>query len=189
MVSLIFVLYTAYGYRRNPLSGTELRDRIASVLRLTAKNYISPRHFFDNYQYFFYDEPFSNLSFSKSQLEMHAACTSLLPHLPEINRMLRSYIHPGKWTEEVLHETITVIAESLRHAQEDIRGDSEPTDSRLLYNSLQSYLRLAVARGGSGPPMDVTMALLGRDVSLQRLDELAEVWAAEHRETEESQQR
>ncbi|KAL8872664.1 MAG: hypothetical protein Q9174_001740 [Haloplaca sp. 1 TL-2023] len=180
--------YQATKQYPQPLRGTKLRNRVADVLRLTAPNYISPKAFFDNHQYFFYEKPLSYLNPSKSQHAMYAAYLTLEPQLPEINRVLLSPTRPEDWTSEALHRRIERVAHSLVNKLDNPGKGIAALDPKTLYNALQSYLRLAIARGGSGPPMDVTMALLGRDVCVQRLEQTTELLTAQRLALQENEQ-
>lgn len=97
---------------------------------------------------------------------MRATCEDLWPHLNLVNAKFHEIL-PENWTNDVLGETTTAIMNTL--SQELDRSSKD------MYKIIQFYLRWGIARGGSGPSMHTTMALLGRDTSLQRLDELAAV--------------
>ncbi|KAL9006769.1 MAG: hypothetical protein Q9188_000456 [Gyalolechia gomerana] len=143
------------------LLGQELKARIAGVLRHTAKNYTTTEDFFNNYEYFFYDAPFPNMDRSG---EMHATCEDLWPKLHLVNVKFHEVL-PGNWTDAGLRETTTAIVNILSHELDK--------SSKEMYKIIQFYLRWGIARGGSGPAMHTIMALLGRGICLQRLDELA----------------
>ncbi|KAL8944736.1 MAG: hypothetical protein Q9216_000305 [Gyalolechia sp. 2 TL-2023] len=143
------------------LLGQELRTRIADVLRHTAKNYTTIEEFFNNHIYLFYNAPFPEIDHPG---EMHATCEDLWPRLQLVNVKFREVLLKN-WTDAGLKETTTAIVNTL--SRELDKSGKE------MYKIIQFYLRWAIARGGSGPPMHTTMALLGRDTCLQRLDELA----------------
>ncbi|KAL8739170.1 MAG: hypothetical protein Q9181_000199 [Wetmoreana brouardii] len=170
---------------RGHLSGDELRSLIASVLQYTAKNYTTPKAFFDNYKYLFYNEPLPYFGLNTKLIEMHATCASLWPHLRLVNSNLRQVPHE-EWTDGVINEKTQEIISEVKFALQRDCDESDRIDEKAVYKSISSYLRLAVARGGSGPPMHTTMALLGREVSLKRLEELADSLAAQFPEQPES---
>lgn len=145
----------------NHLKGQDLKSRVAGVLQHTAKNYTTFEEFFKNYQYFFYDAPLPNIDHAG---EMRATCEDLWPQLQLVNIKFREVL-PENWTIATLGETTTTAMNTLSHELDKSGKD--------MYKIIQFYLRWGIARGGSGPPMHTTMALLGRDTSLQRLDELA----------------
>lgn len=174
--------FCAQGCNRNHLNGDNLKNRIAEVLRHTAKNYTTPKDFFHNYGYFFYDEPLRNLDaedFLKGIPAGFANLSSLLhPCNPSpmrsLNRIFRS-IPAERWTdEEELKGRINYVVDGTSWQYE--------TPTKETYKATQLYLRWAITRGGSGPSLHITMRLLGRDKCLQRLDELEKL-LSDRRET------
>lgn len=95
---------------------------------------------------------------------MRVTCTNLWPQLRFINEKFSDVPHED-WTDSVLKDTTSAIADTLWSSLKETAKET--------YRIVQFYLRWAIARGGSGPAMHMTMALLGRDTCLQRLDELA----------------
>ncbi|KAL8943797.1 MAG: hypothetical protein Q9211_000840 [Gyalolechia sp. 1 TL-2023] len=145
------------------LIGPELETRIAGVLRHTAKSYTTTEEFFNNYKYFFYDAPFPSIDHLG---EMRATCETLWPQLNLVNVKLCEVL-PGNWTDAGLKETTVAMVDTLSQELDE--------SSRKIYQIIQFYLRWAIARGGSGPPIHTAMVLLGRDTCLQRLRELAAI--------------
>ncbi|KAL8837512.1 MAG: hypothetical protein Q9170_002505 [Blastenia crenularia] len=143
------------------LEGQALKDRIAEVLRHTAKNYTTIEDFFNKYDYFFYETSLPN---QDDLSPMNATYEKFSSQLYTVNAKFRS-VSPEKWCEDLLRETITVIADNLCS---ELNQPFKET-----YKIVQFYLRWAISKGRSGPSMPTTMALLGRDTSLQRFDELA----------------
>ncbi|KAL9599736.1 MAG: hypothetical protein Q9219_003619 [cf. Caloplaca sp. 3 TL-2023] len=138
----------------NHLKGHALKTRIAGVLRHTAKNYTTPRTMLDNYRYFFYSVP--------------------LPPEDCTNGIKLENLPPDGWTDDGLKIEIAAIVDALGSALEKA--------SKEVYTIVQFYLRWAIARGGSGPPMHTTMALLGREICLHRLEEAAAILRARSKE-------
>ncbi|KAI4284838.1 MAG: hypothetical protein L6R38_001103 [Xanthoria sp. 2 TBL-2021] len=179
----------------NPLNGLELRTRVANVLKHTAKNYTTPRDFFDNYSYFFYDVPLPE--FKDDAGEKYSICREIGAELSGSIEFALGTMRPENWSESALKEAISSSAEEVVAKNNDLRKQIPPkqefpflkhafqdVDIPILnikeaYKAAQLYLRWAIARGGSGPPMHTAMAILGRDVSLQRLYELHELLQAE----------
>ncbi|MFQ5937154.1 MAG: glutamate--tRNA ligase [Acidiferrobacterales bacterium] len=77
---------------------------------------------------------------------------------PEIQKPLRAFRHAlaglPEWTAEVLHELINKTAE----------------DHSLKLGKLAQPVRVAVAGRAVSPPIDITLALVGRERTLKRLD-------------------
>lgn len=168
---------------------------MANVLKHTAKNYTTPRDFFDNYSYFFYDVPLPE--FKDDAGEKYSICREIGAELSGSIEFALGTMRPENWSESALKEAISSSAEEVVAKNNDLRKQIPPkqefpflkhafqdVDIPILnikeaYKAAQLYLRWAIARGGSGPPMHTAMAILGRDVSLQRLYELHELLQAE----------
>lgn len=118
--------------------------------------------FFNNYKYFFFDQPL--LDFSDVLPGTWATLTNLWPRMRLVNIAFHD-LPPEAWIGDRVKELASVIVLQL------ISAVGEPSEG--VYKTVQLYLRWAIARGGSGPPMHTTMAILGREVCLQRLDEFA----------------
>ncbi|KAL8768936.1 MAG: hypothetical protein Q9209_004991 [Squamulea sp. 1 TL-2023] len=155
----------------NALQGQELRNRIANVLKHTAKNYTTPKTFFDNYKYFFYDPPLPDFSVEFS--EQYPVVRDLGDSLALVKVPLIR-MHMKDWTESNIKTAISMAGDIEICVNMDVIAPSDWRDTRQVYQALQLYLRWGIARGGSGPPMHITMAILGKDVCLQRLDELSD---------------
>ncbi|KAL8778561.1 MAG: hypothetical protein Q9213_007361 [Squamulea squamosa] len=159
-----------YSYVINALQGQELRTCIANVLKHTAKNYTTPQEFFGNYKYFFYDLPLPD--FRDDSSEPYAVVRDIWDSLTLVNGRLES-MDLKDWTESNIKEAISMAGDIELCYNMDVIAESDRKDIRQGYQALQLYLRWGIARGGSGPPMHTTMAILGKDVCLRRLDELS----------------
>lgn len=189
------MLQCTHNHHRNPLSGLELRTRVAKVLKHTAKNFTTLRDFFNDYSYFFYDAPLPD--FKDDSGERYAVCRKIGAELSGSVEFALGTMRPEDWSESSLKEAISASAEEVVAKNNDSRKQVPPdrefplvkdaiqdVDVQILntqeaYKATQLYLRWAIARGGSGPPMHTVMAILGRDISLQRLYELRELLQAE----------
>ncbi|KAL8693116.1 MAG: hypothetical protein Q9218_002002 [Villophora microphyllina] len=162
-----------------PVTGEQIRKLIARVLVQTAKNHSTPKAFFDNYGYFFFhNAPLPDKDTNKHISKMYADSADLWPHLQLVNIDL-GLISPDGWTEDVLKIKLPKLVNKLTTQLEEAGEAPEKRDSKVVHKVIQSYLRLGVARGGSGPSMHTTMLLLGQDVSLQRLHDLSELLSSE----------
>ncbi|KAI4197267.1 MAG: hypothetical protein LQ350_006040 [Teloschistes chrysophthalmus] len=143
-----------------PVTREQIRERIASVLRQRADNYFNPKAFFDDYGYFvFQNAP-----------------------LPEKHTSKHIFQIPRVWTEDFLSTELTKLADKLTAHLEGVSEVPEQVDRQAAHQAVHSYLRLGVARGGSGPAMHTTMFILGQDVSMQRLDDLSKLLSNQHQE-------
>ncbi|KAL9578617.1 MAG: hypothetical protein Q9212_005602 [Teloschistes hypoglaucus] len=163
-----------------PVTREQIRERIASVLRQRADNYFDPKAFFDDYGYFFFQNaPLPDRHTSKHIFQMYASCASLWPHLLLVNTEL-GLISPKVWTEDFLSTKLTKLVDKLTLRLEEVCEVPEQVDRQAIHQAVHSYLRLGVARGGSGPAMHTTMFILGQDVSMQRLDDLSKFLSNQH---------
>ena len=190
------MLRCTHNHRRNPLSGLELRTRVAKVLKHTAKNFTTLRDFFNDYSYFFYDVPLPEFK-DDSEEQRYAVCRKIGAELSGSVESALETIRPEDWSEGSLKEVISASAEEVvakdDHSRKQVPPDREipvvkdavqHVDVPILNTqeaskATQLYLRWAIARGESGPPMHTVMAILGRGVSLQRLYELRKLLQAE----------
>ncbi|MGE5624031.1 MAG: glutamate--tRNA ligase [Bacillota bacterium] len=96
---------------------------------------------------FFFEEP--------KEFDPEAAAKNLIAEtLPGLEALKARFEGLQEWSKETLHGALNTAAESLG----------------LKLGKLAQPLRVAVTGGGVSPPIDVTLALLGRERSLQRLD-------------------
>ncbi|KAL8974778.1 MAG: hypothetical protein Q9197_000986 [Variospora fuerteventurae] len=151
----------------NHLVDNDLKTRLTDVLRGTAKNYTNPKDFFTNYKYFFYDQPPQELHSGDVPEGTRTTLMGLWPQLRTVNATFRD-VPLEAWTDDSLKEKASTLVDL-------ISSKLKETSSKEIYKIIQMYLRYAVARGSSGPPMHTTMAILGRDTCLRRLDELADL--------------
>lgn len=181
MPFFIVMQYTADHSSRRPVKRREqIRKSIASVLQQRADNYSTPEAFFDNYGYFFFhDVPLPHKDNSKHISEIYTTCASLWPHLLLVNTEL-GQLSPRVWTEDFLSTKLTKLVDKLTAHMEEVGEAPEKVDRQMVHHAVHSYLRLGVARGGSGPAMHTTIFLLGQDVSMQRLNDLSELLSNEH---------
>ncbi|KAL8881488.1 MAG: hypothetical protein Q9198_001323 [Flavoplaca austrocitrina] len=177
----------------SPLKGPELRTRVASVLKYTAKNYTTPQDFFDNYSYFFYEVPLP--VFKDDSGKIYTVCREITAYTS--HDLVSFFIQrvPQHWSECALKEAILGLTEHIEKTTKNLREQggwidesgqhpNEDLEMPILnhkdaYKATQLYLRWAIARGGSGPPMHTVMAILGKDVVIQRLRELRDLLSKE----------
>ena len=148
---------------------TDLKSYVAAILRLDAQRYTTPQDFLQRNSYFFCPLirsdyiPISN---------------SVKENFPDnILSYMRSQfvgIPVDAWTASRLKETLGSIKgsmwETLTQSGEEKSNDNV-AEQKSTGKSLIHYLRWAISGGCNGPGIPDTMALLGRDVSLERLEE------------------
>ncbi|KAI9683142.1 MAG: Glutamate--tRNA ligase mitochondrial [Trizodia sp. TS-e1964] len=158
------------------LRGRELRAYIAAVFRIDAKNYKNANDFLERNFYFF--GPIINSFFEprdRTQL-------GIPPHqkLVEYSKMLQD-IPSGSWTSESIYEKIREIGKALLTEFHSSRGSQSVTskDTAKIEKNITSiiygYLRMAIAEGKPGPGLQDVMEILGREVTLERLESAAAI--------------
>ncbi|KAL8821275.1 MAG: hypothetical protein Q9223_000648 [Gallowayella weberi] len=169
----------------NPLQGSALKSRIAVVMKYTAKSYTTPLEFFGKYGYFFYEVPLP----SPGSIDFEGRRDEIYRSARDIHGLF-SVMAPHRWTEGSLKRTMSELVDdidedmgSLKRTKsevvdgidEDMHSDDAATDAnrQLTHKAVQLFLRWAIASGEPGPSMNVTMALLGKDVCLERLENAA----------------
>ena len=130
-------------------------------MHLEARKYTFPQEFFDRNSYFFYPE-------SRQENYQHIHWL-VLEHLSEIKDTF-THIPSEDWNLVSLDQKLAELngllgkvgrAESAEH--NELR--------KTIKSQLQTFLRWAVSYGRSGPTITQTMEMLGRDVTLKRLQD------------------
>ena len=150
---------------RTPIyPNSELKARVAAVLRVDAINYTTPKIFFERNSYFFCDEPRNKWSTGSNDHQLKDAIDLLSSNFKAVT--------PEQWDEEYLKHVFDRIADeiSIRRNQEE---GSQTDSGKEGLSSVQHFLRWALSGGRPGPRLISTMAILGREVSLQRIEDAA----------------
>lgn len=150
---------------RTPICpNSELKARVAAVLRVDAVNYTTPKIFFERNSYFFCDEPRNKWSTGSNDHQLKDAIGLLSSNFKAVT--------PEQWDEEYLKHVFDRIADEI-----SVRGNQEEgsqTDSgKAGLSFVQHFLRWALSGGRPGPRLISTMAILGREVSLRRIEDAA----------------
>lgn len=162
---------TSDAWRRTLLcSECDLRSRIATILRLDAMNYISPPDFVERNSYFFFDE-------AKPSSERGNIDSPPIKDLPRIIDHFTSIPHEN-WTEALLQHEIAGLHETLQCNYDSKSPEHNRNGLKTSRRQLQTILRSAVSLGRPGPSIGLTMAILGRSVTLRRLQKLAVILPA-----------
>ena len=143
---------------------SELKARVAAVLRVDAVNYTTPRKFVERNSYFFCNEPRDKWSTGSNNQQLKNAIRLLSSNFKAVT--------PEQWDEESLKHVFDRIADEtlVRGSPEE---DSKTDRGNPGPSSVQHFLRWALCGGRPGPRLISTMAILGREVSLQRIEDAA----------------
>lgn len=142
---------------------SDLRYRVKVLLRKRAAIYTTPQVFFDNHIYLF--RPVSRPPLdSKTD---HWVLGLLSNRLDAINLHI-SQVSMEKWTESVIGDVIKKLNDDISTTK--LPG-TELAGSKEVQKSINKYLRWAITGGRSGPGNLLVMELLGREVTMKKLDE------------------
>ncbi|KAK0507848.1 hypothetical protein JMJ35_009737 [Cladonia borealis] len=143
---------------------SELKARVAAVLRVDAVNYTTPKKFLERNSYFFCNEPRNKWSTGSNDHQLKDAIGLLSSNFKAVT--------PEQWDEESLKHVFDRIADEIL-----VRGSPEEGSQIDRGNpglsTVQNFLRWALCGGRPGPRLISTMAILGREVSLQRIEDAA----------------
>lgn len=131
------------------------------LLSKGATKYTTPRYFFDSHIYFFRPA-------SRPPLEPDNWVLSLIAdHLDAVNLHI-SQVSTEKWTEHVIRDVVEKLSSDFFNAKLSGTGLSGLSEVRAAINR---YFRWALAGGHPGPGIPFTMAVLGREFTIKRLEE------------------
>lgn len=132
----------------------ELKHRVKILLRTGAAKYTTPQAFFDQHIYFF--RPVSRPPLDSKMLAL------ISDHLGVVNLHI-GQVSTEKWTEQVIRDVIERLCHDF-----SATGSAGLSEAR---GAVTLYLRWATIGGNPGPGIGLTMEILGRKVTVQRLEE------------------
>lgn len=146
---------------------SELKQRVKALICANASKYTTPQEFFDHHIHFF--RPISPVPYDIGT--KHSRLDLVIEDVEAINRCI-DQIPLIKWTQSELREKSTqVILNLLKAKYPDFDLQKDVTGMKKVSAGVNYYLRWAVTGGRPGPGITFTMELLGRDVTMQRLEE------------------
>ncbi|KAL2048544.1 hypothetical protein N7G274_000456 [Stereocaulon virgatum] len=146
----------------------KLRDRIAAILRLDAANYTTPNEFFARLSPLFCSQP-------RKEWESHPEDHVLKDNMDTIVNSFKE-VSCQRWSEANLKDVLSQMTSALEAKWDgngDVAYDLDPTAGKRRMSIVKSFLRWALFGGRSGPTLMVMMNVLGRDLSLQRIEDAA----------------
>ena len=147
---------------RYPIS--ELEARVAAVLHADAVNYTTPKQFLERNSYFFCEEPRKDWMPGPNDHQLKDA----IGLLSSTFRAVTS----EQWDEKNLKQVFDLIANHMS-VQWDQEEGARSDEGKPALGSVQHFLRWALSGGRPGPRLISTMAILGREVSLRRVEDAA----------------
>ena len=140
-----------------------LSQKAATLLHADAGNYTTPREFFERNRHFFCIEP-------RKQYKQRPDDYKLKDSMHLIGNQFKE-IPLEKWDEQHLQQAFRSMIEQMLGVWYVEHPASEA--SREIRNAAQHFLRWALTGGRPGPTVIACMGLLGRDVSLSRIEDAA----------------
>ncbi|SLM38327.1 glutamyl-trna synthetase [Lasallia pustulata] len=151
---------------RNP------RSYIAALLRVDSRHYSTPREFFQRNSYFFY--PVNREALDQAGMVFPASFLSRISTTDWTVSNIKTAIDDVIATGVASSEGPSAMATQGEGNEMPVGRDLSFTPRRKeVSKAVNQYLRWAVAGGSSGPGIAESMVLLGRDVTLKRLEEAA----------------
>ena len=143
---------------------SELQARVAAVLHADAVNYTTPKQFVERNSYFFCDEPRKDWMPGPNDHQLKDA----IGLLSSTFRAVTS----EQWDEKNLKQVFDRMANYMSVQWDQEEGPRNDKGKSAL-SSVQHFLRWALSGGRPGPRLISTMAILGREVSLRRIQDAA----------------
>lgn len=164
------------------LGGRTVRDYVQTVLRADRKNYLSPPQFVTRTDYFYHElenkkswETYANIPQSPPKEDIVMAVEQI------------KQIPAEDWNAETLRQklldVVSVWSNSKPHQGDAMVKSKEQTTFQIC---LHHCLRHMIAGGKPGPSTAETMGILGRDVTLRRLNSAIKVAETTEQEGEGS---
>ena len=150
-------------YQNRARLGTddELRQKAATLLRVDAGNYITPREFFERNRQFFCIEPREQYKHRPNDLKLWNSLHHVEIQFKEIPA--------EKWDAQHLQLAFNSTVEHISGEWFSLRPEIEATKE--VKNAVQHFLRWALTGGRPGPTITASMSVLGRDLSLSRIED------------------
>ena len=180
----------SFRYGSEQRADKSLRERVKSTLQYCSSAYRNPQSFFDSYSYFFRDsmsdeylsEPVGDeqtlhakehegkLTLSERGKLLPLSLKDIIHHwLGTVDRTLRE-IPMDQWNISVLQQKLLDVFESTEPHPKMVQSDW-----RRKKIEIQLFLRWALMANRSGPSNAVAMAILGKKLTLQRLQEASKI--------------
>ena len=145
-----------------------MREHVASLLKTEARQYTTPEAFFERFRYFFV---LSTDDLQKSRPQKHSdvdggevVIAAMIQGLEELPT--------DQWNASELNSKIGTVVERIKEQgtpQTYQCTTDQLQNPKTMIVAIMHMIRWALLASPKGPPMCNTMALLGRNVTLQRL--------------------
>lgn len=147
--------------------GEALRKRIKALLRLDPQNYTTPGEFFNRHA-----PSLGQLSRPPYVPRTDVAGNSFTTDQVQLISDRIGKITARDWSTEKIEETMGDLACDVGGIEpRNLGADDVRDEAKSVGNAVGRYLRWALTGGRPGPGIRIVMIVLGRDVTLQRLQE------------------
>lgn len=137
------------------------------MLHHSAARFTTPREFFTQHLYFFHPVVRDPYDFETDP----SALSVISDQFDTVNDRI-SQVSVESWTESRLRaEVNTIISDIAAHKIDHPDQEADHLHLKNVGKVVNKYLRWAITGGLSGPGMPITMELLGRGITLKRLEE------------------
>lgn len=137
------------------------------MLHHSAARFTTPGEFFNQHLYFFHPVARDSYDFETDP----SGLSVISDQFDAVNDRI-SHVSVDSWTESRLKaEVNNIISDIAAHKIDHPDQEADQLHLKRVRKGLNNYLRWAVTGGLSGPGMPITMELLGRDITLERLKE------------------
>lgn len=141
-----------------------VKHRVNRLLPRGAPNYTTPQKFYNDHIQFF--RPVDRPSLDSRTDTWVLGLTS--DHLDAVNLQISQVSSAEKWTEHAMKDVIDKFSTDIFNAKPP---DSGLAGLKEVRSAVNAYLRWAITGGRPGPGMPLTMEILGREFTIQRLKE------------------
>ena len=141
-----------------------VKHRVERLLPRGASNYTTPQKFFNDHIQFF--RPVHRPPLDSKTDTWVLGLTS--DNLDAVNLQISQVSSAEKWTEHVIKDVIDKLSTDIINAKLPGSGLAGLKEVR---SAVNAYLRWAVTGGCPGPGIPLTMEILGREFTIQRLKE------------------
>ncbi|KAI9774761.1 MAG: Glutamate--tRNA ligase mitochondrial [Geoglossum umbratile] len=155
-----------------------LRDYVSAILRADSENFTTAESFWERNSYFFAPIVIGHYLARRGE--------GTMIHSVPVHDLVRcarqiEFIPPESWNSSTIKDRISeIVATSSEAKCLESNEQEEGKCSKLLKRTQKEwniafhhYLRWAIAEGKQGPAIGEAMAILGRDISLERIREAA----------------
>ena len=151
-------------HRARLIADDELSQRAAALLLVDAANYITSQGFFERNAHFFCCKTGRSYAHRPDDYLLKRGICLIEGQFQQIPVEM--------WNEDSVKRAFDCVIDEMSKVWE-VDRDRDPSGTRECRTAVQHFLRWALTGGSPGPALIFSMSLLGRDVSLARIEDAA----------------